>query len=375
MKKVKSRISLKLKSLNQEKKLNRLCKSVKLYNIERESKAICKIEVENCDYKKLKALLKEEDFEVLEVHKKGAVNILKKVFSSWGIIFACIFAVVTFCIQYNFVWQFKIDGLEKLSKEEIASCLNENMSTRFKKNIDVDKLEIALKDRFERISAVSVAIIGQTLAVNISEAYIPDEMLGDFKPIVSDCDGVITDIDLVQGTLAVKRGDIVRKGDVLVHPYIIDTDGEKREVKPEAKIEAEVWLMGRSEHHDYSQRIERTGNIKEVSEVYFLGLKIYSNVGDVGFSHYELEVKEEELSKNLVLPLKVKHYTYYETKEIIENKPFSEVESQKVEEAKQNALIYLQENEIIKNENYSVKSAAGITHVLYILTVSRQIGG
>ncbi len=373
--KIQSRTKITIKSLNQEKKLNILSKQIKLFQIDRREKNIASFEVEDGDLKKTKKLLLENKIEILSVEEHGIKKHLKKLILSWGLISSIVLVSIFYCLQYNLVWQIDVAGTEVLSQSEVSSFVEEQLSSRFKGKIDTKNIEIALKDKYERISAVSVAIVGQTLKINISEAYIPDEMLGNFKPICSQYDGIITKVNLVQGTLTVKVGDIVRKGDVLVEPYIIDTDGEKREVKPEASIEADVWIFGESSHSEFSRRIERTGEKKEFSEVSLFGLKIYSNVKNNTFEHFEYEEREENLTKNLILPLKVKHYTYYETTEIVENKTFSEVQEQKIEEARQNALIYLQESEIIKRETYTIQSAAGTTNVTYILTLSREIGG
>ena len=374
-KNLKSRTKFKIKSLNQEKKLSSLAKLVRLYNIDRIDKNLTSFEVEDENFKLTKKFLENNGIEILEVEGRGIGKYIKFLFSNWGIVLAGVLLAIVYIVQYQFVWGIEIDGTEILSSSEISSFVSEAMPSQFKRAIDTKALEVKLKDNFERISAVSVAIIGQTLVVNISEAYIPDEMGDNFQPIVSQYSGIITRIDLIQGTLNVKQGDIVREGDVLVEPYIIDTDGEKRAVKPEAKIEADIWIFGESEHSEYSRKIERTGNKAEFSEVYLFGLKIYSNVKENEFERYESEESEGDLSKNMLLPFKVKRYTYYETKEIIENSKFEEVKDKKIDEARQNALIYLQESEIIKDENFTVRSAGGVTNVTYILTVNREIGG
>lgn len=372
---LKSRVKIKIKSLNQEKKLNLLSKQVKLFNVDRLEKNITNFEIEETSLKTTRKFLLDNQIEILEIQSHGIKKHLKTFFKSWGIIAAALLLTLTYAVQYNFILKVQIDGTVKLSQTEIAAFIEDNLPSHFKAKIDTQDLEIKLKANFERISAVSAAIIGQTLAINISEAYIPNELEGDFQPILSTCDGIITDIDLVQGTLAVKVGDVVRKGEPLVLPYIVDTDGEQREVKPEAKIQADVWLYGESKHSDYSRRIERTGNKKEYSEVYLHGIKIYSNKKSNPFSQFELEEHQKILSQNLILPLTVKYYTYYETHEVIENLSFSQVETQKIAEARQNALIYLQESEIIKNETYTIKSVAGVSNVNYVITVSREIGG
>lgn len=375
MKKLKSLTKFKIKSLNQEKKLNALSKIVKLYNIDRLDKNLTTFEVDDNNFKVAKKFLINNNIEILEVEGRGFGKYLKLLLSNWGVLVSGIILAIAYTVQYQCIWKIEIDGTEVLSTDEISTFVNENLTSKFKSSIDTKALEIKLKSQYERISAVSVAIIGQTLVVNISEAYIPDEMGDNFKPIVSNYSGIITKIELIQGTLKVKQGDIVRAGDVLVEPFIIDTDGEKRDVKPEAYIQADIWIFGESEHCENSRRIERTGEKSEYSEVYLFGLKIYSNVKENKFEKFDSEVRESDLTKNMILPIKVKHYTYYETREIIENNKFEEVKEKKIEEARQNALIYLEESEIIKDENFTIRSVGGVTNVTYILTVSREIGG
>ena len=65
---------------------------------------------------------------------------------------------------------------------------------------------------------------------------------------------------------------------------------------------------------------------------------------------------------------------YYETENRFVAIPFEEVKDKKIEEAKQNSLIYLQEYDIIKDENANITSNVGAYHVSYVITVERKIG-
>ena len=93
------------------------------------------------------------------------------------------------------------------------------------------------------------------------------------------------------------------------------------------------------------------------------------------FTDYEFEESVEYFSKNNILPLKISRKKYFEIEYLTINQNFEEVREEKLAEARQNALIYLQESEIIKEENYIIKSTGGITTVSYILTVQKNIGG
>lgn len=374
MKRFSNLVRVKVKGLNQERAFTKLSKSVSILKLERSDKQICEMEIQEKDFKKTKDFLLTNHFEILEVKRSGPSYQLKRLLCSYGLISALLLCCCLYFAQLSFVWQIKVYGVDKLDAGVVSSYVASQLDSRMKKNIHTEKIEIALKDNFNRISSVSAAIIGQSLVVHIYEAVLPDEMAGQFTPITSEYDCKISDIELIQGTLAVKVGDIVRKGDVLVEPYIIDSQGQKREVKAMAKIQADVWLVGSSEHSDSYYKTVRTGEKTVTSEVLLLGLNIYSYTKQCPYDNYETEESIQDLSKHNLLPFKLKKITYHEIKTELVELSFDACREQKIAEAREKTLIFLRESEIIKAENYTIKEAGGIHVVQYVITVSREIG-
>lgn len=373
MKKIKNLCRIRLKGLNQERTISNISKSCKLYNLNRIEKSISEVEVNSKDLKKVKAQLMSSGLEVEILKVSGIGQFIKRFLSFYGVIAAIVLSIGLYIFQYGYVWQIKVFGTEKLNDSEIVSFIEQNFN-KHKSQIETENVELLLKENFKRISAVSVAIVGQTLVVNIYETIYPIEMEGQFSPIYAEVDCKIISTDLIQGTLCVKVGDIVRRGEVLVQPFIIDSQGQKREVVPEAKIEAEVWLIGKAEHYDSYYKTERTGKKIECGKVKLFGLEIYNNCQENTFLQSECEENSVFLSKNQILPLIYEKTVYYETKTQLIEQSFEEVKIQKVEEAKQNALIYLQEKDIIKEEIANIKSLGGVTNLEYVVTVRRNIG-
>ena len=92
------------------------------------------------------------------------------------------------------------------------------------------------------------------------------------------------------------------------------------------------------------------------------------------FGALKTEEYIENLTHNLIIPFKLKKTIFYEV-EIIEHiQPFEEVKDEKIEQARQKALIFLQENEIIINENYTIKEDIGCFVINYTITTNRNIG-
>ena len=371
----KNKTIFKIKGLNQERSFNNISKTVSIYNIKKEDDGTSQFEVDYKDAKKTKKFLEQQGFQILSVTNHGILFKFKNLFTRYGIVAGLIFCLLFYLLQYNFILQVKVLGepseIQSLIKEYVVDNLNSN----FKYNIDTKEIENSIKAEFDQVSSVSVAIYGQTLLINYNPSTIPEEMRGEFDPIVSEYDGMITDIELVSGTLNVKVGDIVQKGDVLVYPYIIDTDGETRQVTPSAKITANVWFSESITHYDYRLETKRTGK-KIVSSFVKLGdLVIYSHDRENNFQEYEVESYFQPLTKNLLLPFTLEKIVYYQTQtdEIIE--PFEEVQEEVIEKAREKTLIFLDKNAIIIDENYIIKDAGSVHNVIYTITTSITFGG
>ena len=369
----KARSHFKIKSLNREKIFNKISQQFVIYDVKQRDGFI-EFEVDESDGEEVEKFLNQQNVKIYSAVHKGLRRKILNILKMWGVVAGLAIGIALYSLQYLFVFKIEVWGCDELNESEVANFVKENMTSRFKGNIDTQRLEISIRDNFELVSSVSVAIVGQSLIVNINEAILPEELNGEFEPIVSQYDGLVTEINLVQGTLNVKQGDIVQKGDILVYPYIIDGDGEQRPVQPKAEIFADVWVEKEDVFYEYQIVEERTGRKIECSEVTLFGLVIYSNTNENTFESFESEKTSSYIAENNILPLIYTKYTFYETKttEIIRN--FEQEKEDLFENLRQKTLIYLPENAIIKDEKSSVKEMAGVFYLSYIITTSLDIG-
>lgn len=360
--------------LNQEKVLNEISKNTPLSDIERQSKNETTFKCSYFDHKKTEKLLQNKNIKILSMKHEGLAFWFKRLICSYGLIVAIVLFSVLYFVQNQYILQYEINGVEKLTSTEIVAFLKDNYSAN-KNGLDTKEIEIGLVDSFKEISFASCMIKGQTLIVNIKEKLLPDEMYGEFKPLVSQKDAKITNIELISGTLTVKVGDIVRKGDVLVEPYTIDTSGNIKKVEAKANIKAEVYNEGSVDHYETFIEIKRTGKVLEQNDITLFGLNIYSFKEDMTFKMYEVEYEDVELVKNLFLPFKMRKTKYYELTERIVETKFEDVQEQYIEKAKQKALEKCENCDTIIDEFYTLRHLAGVTIVNYCILTLEQIGG
>lgn len=371
--KLKNRTKLLISGLNQERILNELIKSMPIYDYKRLNYKQCEFEIDSKYFKHAKVTIESYGLAIENIQNQGVVFKIKSLFKRYGLIAGIIFSLLFYVIQYNFVWTVNAVGENRQQVQQIEKYVKKNLKSNFKGNIDTDCIESELRNQFDFVSSVSVAIVGQSLVINFNEAVLPPEMEDDKAPIISQFDGLITEINLIQGTLNCREGDIVKKGDVLVYPYIIDSQGQQKSIEPKAEIYAQVWYRSSLEHYEYRIETKRTGNITIKNNVYIGGLLLYGDSGAINYKQYDSETTKLTLSKNLLLPLYIEKTIYYETvtEEIIED--FESVKEQLISKARENTLIFLQKDEIILNENFTLTDVAGCHTINYTISVEKDI--
>lgn len=366
-----------INGVNQERNFNKLCKDYDLSDISRKSYThtsfVCKISKQ----KKIEKELKECGFEIIEKKEFGIFSFLKNLLTSYGLVAGFICGLIACIILSGFILKIDVVGLEKINQDEVYSILSNQNVTTFckKKDISLSSLEKTLSKNIENISLVSAIIKGNTLVISIKEKVQNDEVdnLDNFQPLVSKFDGQITNIKLVQGTLKVNVGDMVKVGQILVEPYILDSSNNKRAVKPIAEIEARVWQTFKTEHKESKIVSRRTGKEQVVENLIFMGLNLTNFHNECDFPSYELKIDTICISNNNILPIYRQKITYYEMETILIEEKFEENKEKIFEEIKQKALLYLDKCDIIKNEYFNVNKINGQYVVEYVVEIIKRI--
>ncbi len=143
------------------------------------------------------------------------------------------------CYSFNFIWNIKISGNEKISSQEILKYLDQNkvITGQKKEKIDCSKIEFILREHFSEFGWVSVYVEHTNLCIEIKESLY-DEMIQENDVgdkcfhLIAEKDAVIYSIITREGKALVKDGEYVKAGDVLVlgQCEIYDDAGEIKEV-------------------------------------------------------------------------------------------------------------------------------------------------
>lgn len=268
------------------------------------------------DFKRIKPFIKKTRVKTVIIKKLGLPffmykNRKRKTF------FWCI--PICFLFLYfmtGFIWAFQFNGNKQVTDDMLYSFLEENgveIGTRIN-SIKIEELERKIREEYNNVTWTSIKIKGTEFIVDINENDLSwndkKKNSSNESDISSIADGKIISIITRSGIPKVKRGDEVKKGDILVEGSIPIFDNDGNIISYEyCNADADVYLkykypvnMKVSRYYQYKNY---TGREKQ---------KKYFRIGAKYLSFYALKIKypkydilEEEkqllLFKDIYLPL------------------------------------------------------------------------
>lgn len=363
---------IKIKNINSQKHINNLIKKFDIYNIQFDEKYITFCFKKDY-YKQIKKYLKNSNVEILYVEKIGKFS---KLFSieKIGVFIGFIVGIALWTISTFFVTKIVVYGNSVYSVEDITKIVTNLYSSNIisKAQINTDKIEQKIVEQTS-INTVSCILKGNCLVINVKEELRGDTYVeGQFSPLLSVYDGQVTSINIIQGTPAVSVGQIIKLGDVLVYPYIIDSSGEKRFMQPIADIICDVWITAKIDVYDSQKITQKTGNKQQIQNIYAFGQPVYISNEKVKFEQYEQSLTTKYLT-NFLIPIKIETIVYEETIKTTKIIDFEKEKQNYINKCKQIAFLGVQEYDIIKDEKHTIASNNGKHTITYTLTLGKKV--
>lgn len=329
-----------------------ISKKILLWNMKREKSTILYANIGIQDYKKLKNIAKKTKTRINIQSKKGMPFLLhryrkRKIFVGLlAIIFIAVF------MMSKFIWNIEIKGNTRISKTEIMEELNKNglKIGTYKRKLNANS--VINKVRLDRgdIAWIGIDIEGTNAIVEIKETSEAPELIdeNEYCNIVSNKEGMITKINVQNGTAVVKEGDIVKEGDTLVLGYLEGKYTGIRYVHAKADIEAKIWYSKKEKVFLKQQIQVPTGATEQKYTLNINNFKINFYKTLSKFENYDTinENKKLMLFSNFYLPIELIKKTNCEYK--YEEKIYTEEELTQITQEKIEKEL---EEEIVQTEN------------------------
>lgn len=288
-----------------------ISKRILLMDIQREKSSIMYAKVGLADYKKLRQIAKKTKSKVKIQSRKGLPFILHKYRKRK--IFLALFMVIVIgiIISSNYIWNIEVVGNVNISTREIIQSLEASGLTIGTSKNDIDTDTIINKIRLSRddVAWIGITVKGTNAIVKVKEADKAPNILDENKycNIIADKTGMITKINVQNGTATVKVGDIVEKGMTLVNGYLEGKYTGTRYVHGTAEIEAKIWYTKKEKASLVQQIAVQTGNEEKKYSIKFKKNKINLFKTLSKFEKYDTinEDKKLMLFSNFYLPIEI----------------------------------------------------------------------
>ena len=240
-----------------------LCRNngIELRHLVRRENAI-QMEIDAENFKKLRPLVRKTHVKIHILNRHGPAFFFYRHKRRWWFLLGMtVFAGMIYILSL-FVWQIDIDGNRKYTDALVLQALAQmDVKTGCRKSeIDLPEIEEELRIMYNEITWVSASITGTKLQIELREGDLKISgssgggKTGNVKRVenrennsktqngesetdlpanlVADEDAIITNLVVRRGTVAVRYGDEVQKGDVLIEGkvYIYNEDETLKKV-------------------------------------------------------------------------------------------------------------------------------------------------
>ena len=225
-------------------------------------------------------------------------------------------------ISTGYVWNVEIQVEDNYEISNIKEDLKEAGLIIGMKKGDIQTDEIINKIRLKRsdVSWVGIELKGTNAIVKIVKAQEAPEIINEdeYTNIVATKDGVITNIIAQNGTLQVKNGDSVQKGQILIKGEMEGKYTGVRYVHSLGEVEAIVKYEKTEKFYYKKEENVRTGKKEEKYKIKLNNFQINFYKTLSNFKIYDTieENKNIKIFSNIYLPISVVKITNYEVEKI-----------------------------------------------------------
>ncbi len=353
--------------------------NIRLWKTKRINKSKIYTNLEIPNLKKIREIAKKTKCKLKIKRKRGVPFLIKRYKKRKVFILA--FLIIIFLIfgLSNFIWNIEIEGNNQISTEELLQELNNQglVQGTLKYKVNTNQIIEKIRLENEKIAWIGIKIEGTNAKVTIVEATDKPELIDkdEYCNIRADKEGIITKINVTNGTALVAEGDVIEEGDLLIGGWMEGKYTGVRYMHASGEIKAKVWYTAEKyETFIQDEKIETQQKENKYSIVFNKNkINFYKNLSK--FEKYDtIETnKKIKLFNNFYLPIEFKKSTNYEYK--IEQKQYdTESLKEKIsEELDEQMKTNLENKELINKEAIVEEDQNGIK-VRLIYEVIEDIG-
>ncbi|MCX7923517.1 MAG: sporulation protein YqfD [Clostridia bacterium] len=362
-----------------------------LWDVKRQKNCKMMLKISIKGFKMLRPIARKTRCRVSLVGKRGFPFVMYRYKNRKTFVVGAVAFIFMIFILSSYIWAVDISGNKKISSQLIVDKLAAYgvRPGTIKYGIDTNKLVNNMMLEINELAWIGITVKGTKIKVEVAERTNPPELVKKDIPcdIIATKDGVIKSIITKEGQEAVKVGDTITRGQILISGSVVNA--KKPEVPPRlvhaiGLVKARTWYEGSCAVDQRPIEKQRTGKIQNKYSLVLFSKNINLLPGRVKFENYDRSEIRKRLSvgEDLVFPFEFVIDKYYESNLVEKEISYEEARQHAADNAYKEALKNVPEGaEIVKSSvEYVEKDDEGtyanvVIECLENIGIQQQIGG
>ncbi|NLY44278.1 MAG: sporulation protein YqfD [Clostridiaceae bacterium] len=296
-------------------------RQIYLWDIKKINKCSMRSKISIKGFKAIRPVAYKTKCRVRIVSKKGIPFIINRYRRRKAFFIGVLLFFVLLGYMTSFIWIIEVYGNEELSTEEIMLQLQRCgfKVGVFKPGLDIDRIENEMMLRINRLAWIGIQVKGTKALVEVKERKMPPEVIDKYTPcnIVAAKDGVVESIVVKSGEPMVKKGDTIKKGQLLVSGVMDSKVQGIRYTHAVASIRARTWYEKSREISLIKIKRIKTGEKHVKHTIKFFGKRINLYLSSsIPYENYDKMTynKEVSIGKEYVLPIVLESNVFEEVR-------------------------------------------------------------
>ena len=359
-----------------------ICRNEKvtIWNLKKKDNIILILNVKIKEFKNICRIAKKTGCKIKIKSKKGFPFLLYKYKKRKFFFILLLIMLLIISLSSLFIWNVDIliENNEKI--ENIREDLDDSGLKIGMLKSKINTKEIINKIRLERddIAWMGIELKGTNAIVKIVKADKKPEIINEdeYCNVISNKSGIITKINVREGTANVKVGDTVKEGDILINGWMEGKYTGIRYVHSKGEIEAKVWYTkSKKIPYNLTQTI-LTGNEENKYSIKFGKFQINFSKKYSNFEIYDTIETESKIKlfSDFYLPISILKTTYKEKKEEQKNYTVQEAKNIGIKELEEELEKEIEDKNNIVNKNINTYERTDGLEVYVTYEVLENIG-
>ena len=240
-------VQFRVKGLSAEKLLNEARKrGIAFSRVKREKSRSLLLRCSPKDYAAFSEMAREKGFEVSPVQPVGWLRMKKQLTKRIGLCAGALIVLGLLIWAMGYVWEVRVENAGAYLGEVRMFLDAEGVRPGIRRSsVRLSELQDKLVWRLPKVKWVRAEWQGVSLVVRLEEGVPPPDTVSDegSGDVVAAADGLIQRITTYAGTPAVKAGDFVKAGQILIKGEERGKDGDVHPVSARGEVIARQWVV------------------------------------------------------------------------------------------------------------------------------------